>query len=430
MTVKRKLIQSVDTLDKFEKKLPAMRHGIEPFTVQDENGTVYIGLRDSLKLSEQEIYLPRDLFYLLQYLDGHHSSLDLRDRYMRKFGHFLFRQRLDELLNALDTHYFLDNDRTSQKIMEQTKAFRNGGFRKPVCAGTSYAAEADGLGRELDTYAQNSTGRILQNKDIDAVLAPHIDPRLGGPVYTPVYHTLRNSRPADLYVILGIGHQGISQLFSLTKLGFETPYGTVQTAGVLVDKLCRYSRTDFTRDELAHRDEHSIEFQVVMLKHFIPSAFRILPVLCSFSRHMLNERKALFTAFTAALKAVLDQYPGRICVIAGVDFAHVGPRYGDDFRPSPAFLAEVERNDRDILRACADWDPQRFQQIIHDSDDKYRICGYSALTTMMAVLPPLKGELLDYGSAEMDKDRSMVTFAGMAFYAKGVSGGGLNPVPF
>ncbi|MBN2000633.1 AmmeMemoRadiSam system protein B [candidate division KSB1 bacterium] len=410
MTVRRKILQPGDI------KVPALRRGIEPFPVQDNEGTVFIGLRDSLKLSRQEIYLPQDLFYLLQYLDGRNDMLDLRSKYMHRFGQFLFQERLQELITALDENFYFDNEKSRQQIQQQTEIFRKQGVRNPVCAGVSYAAEPEDLSRELDKYDQNSSGRVLQDKDICAVIAPHIDPRLGGPVYTPVYQTLRNSRPADLYVILGIGHQGISQYFALTKMGFETPLGTVQTAGVLVDKLNEYSDCDFTLDELVHRDEHSIEFQVVMLKHFIPSSFRILPILCSFSQDMLQEMPDYFTAFTGALKSVLESYPGRICLIAGIDFAHVGPRYGDDFPPTPAFLAEVERNDRDLLRACAEWNPQQLQTIMRNADDKYRVCGYSALTTMMTVLPPLRGALLDYGSAEMDDKRSTVTFAGMVFY--------------
>ena len=127
--------------------------------------------------------------------------------------------------------------------------------------------------------------------------------------------------------------------------------------------------------------------------------------------------KDKYDAFIETLRSVLSNYSGSVCVIASIDLAHVGPRYGDSFQPDPYFLAQVERNDREILAALSRFDRDLFQEQIRSAEDRYRICGYAALTAMLAVIPSAKGDLLDYRRAVMDQARSTVTFASMIFTA-------------
>lgn len=423
MTIKRTSFAEKKTFNLDYK--PKMRYDIEAVPAKTDDGTLLYGLKDIVDQREKFLWLPQDMFYLLQFFDGRHSRADIKAEYMRKFGDFLFDENYVRLLQRLDEYYFLDNDRSRKRMQNLTIAYRQLPHRAPISAGNSYPAEPDALADKLDTLVdlattqRNGAAVNLDGSAIKAVVVPHIDIRLGGTTYAHAYRLLAQSTPADLYVILGIGHQGIPNLFSLTSQDFETPLGMVRTDKSLVEEISARSDFDFLKNELAHRDEHSIEFQTIFLKHFIQSDFKILPVLCSFSHSIFSRPKSAalekFKAFIRVLKSTLSRYPGTVTIIASVDFSHVGTKYGDLRPPSPSFLAQVERSDRDVIDALVQFDQQQFQQKFLANDNQYRICGYSALTTMLELVSPSHSYFLDYNSAVMDEQRSRVTFASLIF---------------
>jgi AmmeMemoRadiSam system protein B len=400
-----------------------IRTDIEPFPIS-KNGSLSVALRDSLSLAPSSLLLPFDMFYILQFFDGRYSGLEIRAEYLRKFGDFLFEKPLLELLQKLDEYYLLDNERSRNRLAEMKQAYLQQSYREPCCAGKSYPAHAKELARQLDAYAEcdgadQNIMANLEGKTVKGFIAPHIDVRLGGPTYAQAYKILANSTPADLYVIFGTAHHGAGNLFALTKKDYQTPFGPAVTEGVLVDEICRQSDVDFLSDELQHRTEHSVEFQTIFLKHFIKSKFKILPVLCSFQPSIYSNKKAAerqkLETFLQALKTALKDYAGSICYVASVDFAHVGPRYGDRFTPTPSFMAQVERSDREVLQSLTSSDREAFQETIREKGNRFRICGYSPLVTLLAMMPPAQGTLLAYSSSKMDDNKSMVTFASMIY---------------
>jgi MEMO1 family protein len=399
---------------------PQLRSGVEPFVAKDDQDHILIGLNDQFRLSQQEVYLPQDLFYLLQFFDGKHAAVELRVKYVQQFGSFLSVNRLIEFLEILNENYLLKNERFAGRMREVQEAYRQLPLRVPVCAGSSYPDDPDQLRKFLEnlvTGVQNKkkVSGVYSAEKIRALIVPHIDIRLGGKVYAPAYRLLRDSQTADLYVILGIGHQGINNFFATTTQDFQTPLGLVSTDASLVRTVNEYCDFDFLQEEMIHQREHSIEFQTLFLQHFTRTPFKILPILCSFAPESYDLNRRLFDRFITGLQRALANYPGRVCFIASVDFAHVGPRYGDEEAPSPLFMTDVESNDREILNACMNWDADAFQSIIRSTNDRYRICGYAALTALFSLLPPVKGHQLAYGRAVMDEKHSTVTFASMVF---------------
>jgi len=411
--------QTNDQPPLFLQMYPKLRNGIEPFLAADENGEWFVGLRDQLELSSQQLFISQDLFYLLQFFDGKTSVMEIRALYMKQFNKFLFENRLQELIEMLDKSYLLDNQRAAEKLFEIRDEYRKLPNRLPVCAGSSYPEEAAALAGFLDKLMQNVQAAEFGssfNKPIKAVVAPHIDIRLGSRTFAHIYTSLLNGPQVDLFVILGIGHFGIQNLFALTDKNFITPDGTAITDAHLVNDIMKRCHNDFMAEELIHREEHSIELQTVFLNHYFKN-FKILPVLCSFSNQLFDdpEQVKIYTDFIDSVKAALSIYRGSVCYIASVDLAHVGIKYGDPDRPDPVYLAHVEQNDRQLLSALAAQDHREWQQIFKLTNDQFHICGYSALTALLDLMPPARGQLLDYNSATMDNLNSTVTFTGMIF---------------
>ena len=123
------------------------------------------------------------------------------------------------------------------------------------------------------------------------ILSPHIDFQRGGPVYTWSYKELVEQSHADTFVILGVAHQYCRRRFALTCKDFETPLGVVPTDRSYVDRIASLAGRDLFDDELSHRTEHSIEFQVVFLQYLLGGRrdFTIVPILVG-SFHDLMER--------------------------------------------------------------------------------------------------------------------------------------------
>ncbi len=124
-----------------------------------------------------------------------------------------------------------------------------------------------------------------------AIVAPHIDFHRGGPAYAWAYKPLAESAGADLYILLGTSHCGGRSPYILTPKDFETPLGLVETDREFVQKLQASCAEDCFADEYFHRGEHSLEFQVVLLKYIAhkraeltgrpEKPFKIVPILVS-----------------------------------------------------------------------------------------------------------------------------------------------------
>lgn len=401
---------------------PRLRSDLEPVQAQDKNGRPYIRLSDPLGLSETELFFPPEWFYILEFLDGRYSLSEISSKYSLKFGEALSEQRISKLIKNLDRFFLLDNERFHKRFNVVLKHYRSVGVREAAFAGQSYAKDAVDLRREIDDYAaktplDSAITRMLQDKKIAAVVAPHIDPRLGGSAYISAYRPLTYVPPETLFIILGISHHTMRNIFALTDKAFSGPGGQIPADKKLIRQLASTCKTDFFQDELLHRHEHSIEFQTVFLRHFVRSPFTIVPILCSFT-HSMTEREVLqFAEFTEALQTAIYQEDRNIVIIAGVDLSHVGTRYGDSQTPDSFRLSEVEAFDRRVLSAVMQKDMKSFDMLFESSNNQYNVCGYPALRTLVQILPPSNPLLLSYDNAIMDELRSTVTFASLLFHS-------------
>ena len=141
------------------------------------------------------------------------------------------------------------------------------------------------------------------------MIAPHIDYGRGGDCYAQAYKYLRNTEPADVYVVLGTSHAPTENFFAVTQKSYETPMGTLPTDVEFVTRLQRAYGPNLAKDELVHRTEHSVELQTVFLKHCLKAPC-IVPVLIgSFHSMVMAGRSPAevpeVSDFIAALKAPL-----------------------------------------------------------------------------------------------------------------------------
>jgi MEMO1 family protein len=399
---------------------------IEAFPV-DLSGREVIWLRDPTQLTDDAVFVPREALFILAHFDGKHSVLDIQEAYTRQYGRILHSDAIKGLMATLDESLLLDNERFEAHRQLLSAAFRASPVRRAAYAGTAYEADPIALRDQLAGYFADPTGpRTAAAFAIDAmvqgILAPHIDPRRGGPCFAWAYEAIRQVT-ADVFVIFGTAHQPTSVPFPLTLKDYETPLGIVETDKAFVRALARSYPTDLLSDELAHRSEHSIEFQVLFLQYILGPArkFRVVPILVgSFHEcvaRQINPAEMVHIAdFIQAIRQVATAHDEPVCYIVGGDLAHVGMKFGDQGGLTPAFLDQVAREDHALLAAAARMDAQGFFQIIAEHHDRRRICGFPPTYMVLSTMPAMAGTVLKYDQAVEPATQSMVSYASVVFY--------------
>jgi len=385
---------------------------------------VHVVLQDQEGLSRETVILSPEAYFLITLMNGSNTLLDIQAAYMRQFGQILFRERLEELIGKLDAHLFLDNDRSQRHREKIVAEFRSCLRRPAFLAGSGYEAEPDKLQAQLLGFFSPECGGPgdaephRSGKRLLGLVAPHIDLRAGGPCFAHAYKALLEAAPIGTCIILGTGHEPLSQYFALTRKDFDTPLGPVPVDTVFVDELCRRAPLDFYVDELAHRREHTIEFQTLFFRLLLPEV-RIVPILCSFGVEEMEQSVEMIGVMVQALKETITAHERPVCLLASADLAHIGPRYGDSFQPHPGTVRETALADQRLLETVAAGDPDAFARILIHERNSRRVCGLPPLYTMLKVLEGrAQGEVLHYAAAEVDPYHSFVSFTAMALYER------------
>ncbi len=415
--------QSLERKSAMENQHPKLRY-VDTIPVETEQGEM-IALRDPMGLADEIVLISREALYILQFFDGTKTVDDVIQLFKKQFRVDLEPQAVMGLLQHLDNHYYLDNERTRQRKRRLEKALLDAKVRVAAHAGVSYPAEPDSLHARLEEFFLSGAGlpdRVNGQPTPVGIVAPHIDLRIGGAVYTHAYRRLAEAPPADVYVILGTGHAGVSELYSVLPVDFETPLGRVPVDSTFIRLLQQNYPFDLYSDLFLHKTEHTIEFQVVFLqKTLADRPFKIVPILTGFSYHifeypMFEREREIVKRFTAALRQAIENYPGQVTVIASVDLAHVGPRYGDPEKPDHAFLQEVKKADFAALESVKNVDAAGWNQAVARVEDRYRICGFSPIYTLLASVPAKHGEILKYEQGLMDDEESYVSYCSAVLY--------------
>ena len=343
---------------------------IEAFPVAVENGTrIYI--RDPLNYATEPLLLPRVTYFILSHFDGQHSLLDIQEAFARKCNQVLPSDQLRKLVGQLDSYYYLDSDRFAQLQQDTLNDFRQASVRDMAHADTCYSSHADEFSRQLTAFFVGDEGPGLPSapdqtqSPLRGLIAPHIDLRVGGPTYAWAYKELAERCDADLFVVLGTSHYGTNDLFVSTLKDYDTPLGPVKTDQVFLRALQANYSQDLFADELLHRTEHSLEFQMLFLRYVLADRrdLTVVPILVSSFHPMImtktppTETSRVADFLTALHKTIADSRRA-VCFVAGVDFAHVGQKFGDHGELTQDFLDWVEAEDRRLIQALENVDPE------------------------------------------------------------------------
>ncbi len=326
--------------------LPPLRRDLEFFPVQVQ-GKQYVLIRDHLGLVQEGKAVEVPLYQFMSLLDGTTSLRDLQMALMRQGGGMLVSsEEVKNILTHLDESFLLESEQFKRAKDAVVAEFVSRAIRPCSHSGRAYPADPHELKQRLDEILALQPAPPIRQGKVLGLVAPHIDLAVGGRVYSRAYQALKEMSPKRV-VILGTGHQMAQDLFSLSEKGFETPLGVAECDREWVETLKAAGGHLLAKDDFVHRAEHSIEFQVLFLQHILPkNSFKIVPILCGNLQTTLPvyERKAYKEKaddFLEAAKGIIEQSREQTLVVAGVDFSHIGPKFGHEM-PAP-YMKGAER---------------------------------------------------------------------------------------
>jgi len=391
------------------------------------NGERVIYLRDAAGLSRHTIAVPPAAFFLIAHFDGQHTIRDVQTAYVRRFGELVTSDTIIDLARQLDEALFMEGERFEAHRRKVLAEFRRATTRNAAHAGTAYPRDPAKLRERIARFFEPPEGPGEINpgaagSHVLAIAAPHIDFQRGGPAYAHAYKALAEGCAASTFVVLGTLHQGGRGPVVVTDKDFETPLGLLPCDREFTRELIRRAGLQRTDDELAHRMEHSVEFQAVFLRYLFGTSrpIKLVPVLCGPIADAGDEQadrgaSSVVRAFAGALRELLQERGRDAAVIASVDLSHVGRRFGDDLDISPEILHWVEREDRALLRHAEAMRAEQFLEHHQRTQDRTHVCGFPALYVLLSAVPATRGRLLHYSQAPDPATRSVVSFAAMAF---------------
>jgi AmmeMemoRadiSam system protein B len=416
---------------------PRLRTDLEFFPIQ-QGKERFVFIKDSLGLADGRL-IPFSLFEILIQMDGNNSLRDIQVFIMRKSGGMIVKKEdVEGLIKKLDEMFLLDSERYRSERQKIETEFLYKKVRDCFHCGKSYPKDPLELKDMIEKIVKEPATNSNSNEVI-GLIAPHIDISVGAKVYGSVYREIKG-RSYSKVIIIGVGHNLSDNFFSVTEKDFETPLGIAKTYKEGVRSLKRAAPDVIADKDFVHKTEHSIEFQLIFLQHLLRGDFEILPILCGPVKLLLNGEYSRSSylkkvrPFVETLANIFSE--GKNLLVAGVDLSHIGPKFGHEM-PASYIEPQARKHDYALIDAILKKSPDSFWEESKKVNDKYNVCGFSALSCfleliiryslgkvldsnacVMELLPTdIKAELLDYEIWHEKSTNSAVSFCGIKFLA-------------
>ncbi|MDP8922687.1 MAG: AmmeMemoRadiSam system protein B [Chloroflexota bacterium] len=398
-------------------------------------------LYDRQDPSAGQVVLSEHGVLLASLLDGRRTPSAIRMLFALRGATAVGTLEIAEFVRQLDEAYLLDSERYRERERQRAAWFRAQPTRPTAHAGGAYPAGPTELRAFLDARYMLPGGPGAapgprRQQCLRGLIAPHIDLHRGGHSYAWGYRELAECEPAELYVLLGTCHLPMERPFAATARPYDTPFGPVRADPDFLERLASRTPFDLFAGELSHRAEHSLEFQALYLRYIEHSgdehSAAVVPILCvppTAGRDGATPGEDPETAdFIDALRQTIAEDGRRVCFIAGADFAHVGPQFGDPALVDRRFAEHVRRGDLEMLERVAAGDADGFYRqvtgerpgsgMVGDSravGGPRRICGLAPMYALLSLVGPSEGRVLHYDQWIDPRRTGSVTFGCVAF---------------
>jgi len=397
---------------------------VEVIIVLDPSGTPTARLRDPDRVALRDLDVPLPLARALSLMNGRRTTPEIA-ALVRRGGHEVGDDDVERLAALLERAALLSGTTRSERKRSLVVEFARSEVRAATFAGAAYYGDAGELARYVQSACIDAVPEKLLAGEVRGLVAPHMDLWRAAHGYGHAYAALtrRIPRDVDTIVVLGTCHAGLDAPFCFTKKSFATPLGPLRSDRGLLERAAARSGVDVFGEEYKHKGEHSIEFQIVFLRHLLgerAAEVSIVPILCGLGNAQLAGRDP---ATDRDVEAVIDALKNELStrntlVVAGADLAHVGPRFGDPKPLDARGRARLAARDAASLERLTTRDAAGFFSHVREDVGSRRVCGTGPLYTLLRLLeerPVSGGELLSYTQHVDPQEGSIVSHASLAF---------------
>lgn len=403
---------------------------VEVIAVPDARFGLALLLRDTQGIAPSDVKFAPAARAILARFDGRATCADVAARASEATGETIPVDVVVRLATDLEERLFVEGPLYDAARARIERDFANADTRAASHAGGAYHGDDASLATyiDIDCFEPARAAHALADAEPSAtgklvgLVAPHIDPWRGARCYGEAYGVLARELPetATTFVVFGTSHAPMRQPFSLCRKDFDTPFGRVSADRGAIDAIADASPFDPYADQFNHKREHSIEFQVVFLRHLLGDRpIRIVPILAGLGESQETGRSPRESRdverFLEAVRHVVQRE--NAVVVAGADLAHVGPRFGDPKAYDEKQRRKLASVDRESLDHAATLDAERFFDHVAGDLDTRRVCGLAPIYSLLRTIDPKAlGRLGHYEQTVDREEGSIVSHAALGFF--------------
>jgi len=356
---------------------PILRY-VDVIPSQYEGKPVFL-LRDPLGIVEEIVVVPQNIAFLLPFMDGNHDLRDLQVEATKRFGEIVPLDEISKIVSFLDEKGLLWS-----KTFEEIKAKAYEKWLSLPLRPMAFANQAYPLSpSEAKFFIEDILKLCNPNslKPPKILIAPHIDLKVGAKGFAESYSRFKLPSGSRV-IIFGVGHH-LDLPWSVLTKDIATPFGVVKNDRGGLFYLSNSKKIELFPDHIAHKLEHSIEFQVLFLHHLLKDEFAVLPFLIGPLTIFLDEKmKDSVEKFVEGLAELIDD---STYIVLGIDFCHLGLRYGDPFEASEIHKRKALEIDKKIIELTFNGTSKEF---LEEAKKVYpmKICGLSCLYLINLIL--------------------------------------------
>ncbi len=327
-------------------------------------------LRDPLGFVEELIVLPQSVLFLLAMMNGDNDLRDLQAEATRRMGQIVPLEEITNLVSFLDEKGLLWSEKFEELKEKAYEKWFQLKIRPMAHANQAYPLDENDANWFLSEVFKLSEVQSANPPRI--LIAPHIDIRVGARAYAEAYRRF-NLPPGSRVIIFGVGHYLEFPLSVLTK-DLATPFGILRNdrGGLLF--LTNSKKLELFPDHMAHKLEHSIEFQALFLKYGRSDELVALPFLIGSMQAILPNEEYI----DKFVEGLLDLFDERTYLVLGIDYCHLGLRYGHQAPVNEDLLNEALKVDRYFTELAFAGSSKELAELLQEKS-LYNICGSSSL---------------------------------------------------
>ncbi|WP_038055435.1 AmmeMemoRadiSam system protein B [Thermodesulfobacterium hydrogeniphilum] len=366
---------------------PILRY-MDAIPTEHEGQPVFL-LRDPIGIIEELVVIPQNIAFLLSLMDGKHDLRDLQAEATKAAGEIVPIEEIIKIVKFLDEKGLLWSKNFEEIKNKAYSKWFSYPFRPMAHANQAYPLSASEAKFFVEDILKLANPHSSEPPKI--LIVPHIDIKTGAKAYAESYSRFKIPEGSRI-IILGVGHH-LDLPFSILTKDIATPFGTVRNDKGGIFYLNKSKKLEIFPDHMAHKLEHSIEFQVLFLHHLLGDGFVVLPILIG-PLPTFFPQKDLVEKFAEGIAELLDD---STYLLLAIDFCHLGLRYGDPFEVTDKHINRALEVDKTLIELTSKASTEEFLDKAKEVAPM-KICGLSCLflTNLILQKVDLKGDFKIY----------------------------------